>query len=430
MPKRATELKALQVSRLRHAVSVDGNVYTALHSVGGVSGLQLQITPTGGKSWILRTVAGTKRRSYGLGSYPAVSLKDARQNAQKIKEQIKAGIDPIEEKRAARRALISEQLSAITFDDAARKYIAEKSKEFKNPRQRQQWENSLATYASPVIGKLPVREIELSHIMNVLEPIWDTKTETANRVRARMENILGWCAVHDYRSQDNPARWKGYLDKVLASPEKIKTKSHHTALDLQSLPGFMADLEKRTGTAARAFEFLILTASRTNEVIGDKRIGKQGITWGEVDLDGKLWTAPESRMKSGKEHRVPLSKRAVSLLKSQPKGEPGDLIFPGPNGEIPSNNFLNSVLKRMEVDVTTHGFRSVFKDWAREHTSYADEVSELALAHVNSDATRAAYARSQLVEKRRPLMADWEHFCYHGLPEGKVMPIRRRKVND
>lgn len=426
MPKRAKELTAAEVRRLTYATSTDGNPYNALHAVGGVSGLLLQVTPTGGKSWILRTVVGIKRRSYGLGAFPDISLAEARKRAHEYKDKIAHGVDPGEEKQVAKRNLIASQLSAITFDAAAREYIKMKSKEFRNPRQAQQWENSLATYASPVIGNAPVREIGLPHIKAVLDPIWETKTETANRIRARMENILGWCAIHGYRSAENPARWQGYLDKVYSSPEKIKKKGHHAALSLADMPEFMAKLKKRTGIAARALEFLILTASRTSEVIGDKRIGKLGITWGEVDLKARVWTVPPGRMKSGKIHRVPLSDKTLALLEYLPKGEEGDLIFPGPKGEIPSNNFLTALLKRMEAKCTAHGFRSVFKDWAREHTSYADEISELALAHVNSDATRAAYARSELIDKRRELMRDWERFCYEGLPEGKVVPLRRK----
>jgi len=221
------------------------------------------------------------------------------------------------------------------------------------------------------------------------------------------------------------------LDKVLASPEKIRNRAHHAALPLQEMQGFMRDLKRRTGTAARALEFLILTASRTNEVIGDKRIGKLGVTWGEIDMQRALWTVPGSRMKSGKEHKVPLSNAAVAFLESLPEGEAGELIFAGPKGEIPSNNFLSALLKRMGVKATAHGFRSVFKDWAREHTSYADEISELALAHVNSDATRAAYARSELIEKRRKMMNDWELFCIHGLPKSQgrnVVKIGRGKA--
>ncbi|MCG8612014.1 MAG: site-specific integrase, partial [Pseudomonadales bacterium] len=259
----------------------------------------------------------------------------------------------------------------------------------------------------------------------ILEPIWETKTETANRVRSRIENILGWCAIHGYRSAENPAKWVGYLDKVLPSPESIKTKKHYSALPVEDTPNFMAELEKRTGLSARAFEFLILTAARTNEVIGDRRIGKPGAMWKEFDLNKKIWTIPANRMKSGKEHKIPLTDRALKIIEALPSGKPDDALFPGPDGGIPSNNFLTALLKRMGYSITAHGFRSTFKDWAREHTTYADEVSELALAHVNSDATRAAYARSALIEKRRLLMADWSLYCYEGKQPAKVVTLKK-----
>jgi integrase len=427
MPKKAKELSATEVRRLTCAAGKDGEPYNTSHAVGGVSGLQLQVTPSGAKTWILRTLIGCKRRKIGLGGFPDVSLSEARQKAREAKEAIAQGVDPIEERKAARRALITSQLSTMTFADAMRDYITMKSKEFSNPRQAQQWQNSLDTYAVPHVGAVPVREIELTHIKAVLDPIWETKTETANRVRARMENILGWCAVHGYRSNENPAKWRGYLDGVYPSPQKIKKKGHHAAMPVEAMPDFMKSLQKHTGTAARALEFLILTASRTNEVIGDKRTGKAGITWQEIDLKQKIWTVPADRMKSGKVHKAPLPHAAVELLKSMNEGSPEQLVFAGPKGGIPSINFLSALLKRMEQKVTTHGFRSTFKDWAREHTAYADEVSELALAHVNSNATRAAYARSELIDKRRLLMVDWERYCYHGQAksenENKVVNI-------
>lgn len=433
MPKKAKELTATEVRRLSSAVGSDGKAYNTLHAVGGVSGLLLQVTPSGAKTWLLRTKVGSKRRSIGLGGFPDVSLAEARRKAQEYKEKIALGIDPVEERKAARRALVAAQLGTKTFLEAAREYLDEKAKGFRNPRQAQQWENSLATYAMPVIGDVPVREIELAHVKAVLDPIWHEKTETANRIRGRIENILGWCAIHGFRSSENPAKWQGYLDKVYDSPEKLKKKKHHTALPVEAMPSFMDDLKGRNGTAARALEFMILTASRTNEVIGDKRIGKPGITWQEIDFKRKSWTVAADRMKSGKEHRVPLTEGALALLESIEPGKPQDLVFPGPKGDIPSNNFLSAVLKRMEVPATAHGFRSTFKDWAREYTAYADEVSELALAHVNSDATRAAYARSELIDKRRLLMADWERYCYHGKTKdqdesGKVLAIGGAKV--
>ena len=429
MSKKAPELSAKEVRDLTHGISAEGNAYNALHSVGGVRGLLLQVKPSGARSWIFRTMVAGKRRNIGLGGFPDVTLSQAREKAREMREKIREGIDPVEHSKAVQRALKAAQMANITFADAMSKYIAMKSKEFKNPRQEQQWTNSLTTYALPHIGKVPVREIDLHHIKAVLDPIWEEKTETANRVRARIENILGWCAVHGYRSNENPAKWQGYLDEVYPSPEKIKKKAHFAALPVENMPDFMKALQKRTGTAARALEFLILTASRTNEVIGDKRIGKDGITWQEIDFTKKVWTVPADRMKSGKQHKVPLTDAAVDLLKGMEQGKPEDLVFPGPKGDIPSNNFLSALLKRMDQPVTAHGFRSTFKDWAREYTAYADEVSELALAHVNSDATRAAYARSELIDKRRLLMADWEQYCYHGKAKGddsKVTAIRER----
>jgi integrase len=313
----------------------------------------------------------------------------------------------------------------MTFADAARQYIEMKAKEFRDPRQAGEWVRSLEIYVLPHIGKTPVRDIELTQIKSVFDPIWETKTDIANRVRARMENILGWCAVHGYRSGENPARWKGHLSEVYPSPDKIKKKGHHAALAVDALPAFFTDLQKRTGTAARAMEFLILTSSRTSEVIGDKRTSKPGITWQEIDFKAKVWTAPAERMKSGKAHKVPLTDAAIDVLKGMDPGAPDALVFAGPKGDIPSNNLLSALLKRMDQPVTAHGFRSTFKDWARERTAYADEVSELSLAHINSDATRAAYARSELLDKRRLLMGDWQQYCYHGKAQeaGKILSI-------
>ncbi|BAP13783.1 phage integrase family protein [Alcanivorax sp. NBRC 101098] len=426
MPIKVRELSATEVRRLTHSISkTTGKEYNGLHSVGGVAGLLLQVTPSGAKSWVYRTRIAGQRRSVGLGGFPDVTLAQARDKARVVRDKIAEGIDPIEERQAVRRELLAARLSTKTFADAMADYIGMKSTEWKNPRQAQQWTNSLTTYALPHIGKIPVRDIELGHIKAVLDPIWQTKTETANRVRSRMETILGWCATHDYRSNENPAKWKGYLDKVYPAPGKIKKRGHHAALAVDAIPEFMTDLQKRTGTAARALEFLILTAARTNEVIGDKRIGKLGITWQEIDLKAKVWTVPAGRMKSGKQHKVPLTEAAVDLLKNMKPGAPDAMVFAGGNGAIPSNNFLSALLKRMDQPVTAHGFRSTFKDWARERTAYADEVSELALAHVNSDATRAAYARSGLIDKRRQLMQDWEQYCYHGKAQeaGEVVSI-------
>lgn len=410
MPKLAKELSAIEVKRFTKP---------GFHAVGGVPGLLLQVTKTGARSWILRATVGSKRRDIGLGSFPAVTLAKAREKAQEFREQIDLGFDPVEERKQRKRDLIFQQMKTIHFKEAAERFIKErKQSEFRNPRQIDQWRNSLAMYAYPLIGDIPVQELELIHVQSVLDPIWHSKTETANRIRSRMENILGWCAIKGFREGQNPAQWAGYLDKIYPSPHKIKTKKNHAALPVEELPDFMKALSKRDGQAARALEFLIQTAARSNEVIGDRRIGRLGVTWGELNLKNALWVIPANRMKSGKKHSVPLSKSLVKMLKKMAKGNDDELLFTGADGGIASNNYLSSVLKRMEVPYTVHGFRSTFKDWCRKYTNYDDEVSELALAHVNSDATRAAYARDELIDRRRLLMEDWARYCSNGsLPE-------------
>ena len=422
MPKKVREMSATEIRRLSHAVSKDGKPYNALHAVGGVSGLLLQVTPTSAKSWIYRTRVAGQRRSIGLGGFPDVTLAQARDKARAVRDRIQAGEDPVEHSKAVKRALKAAKLANITFAEAMERFIETKSKEFKNPRQAQQWHNSLTNHALPHIGKVPVREIDLIHVKAVLDPIWTKTPETAKRIQGRMEKILGWAAIHGYRSAENPARWKGYLDAVYPSHHKIKAKGHHEALAVKDLPEFIKSLRKRKGDAARALELLILTAARTNEVIGDRRIGKPGITWQEIDFEQKVWTVPADRMKGGKAHRVPLTDDAVGILegmRASANPAPSALVFTGPDGGIPSNAYLAALLKRMEVPVTAHGFRSTFKVWCQESTDYPDEVSELALAHVNNDATRAAYARSELIEKRRELMQDWASYC-NGKEAGNV----------
>lgn len=404
MPKKAKELTATEVKRLTHSISrTTGKPYNALHPVGGVAGLLIQVTPTGAKSWIYRTTVGGKRRNIGLGGFPDVTLAGARDKAREYRELIEKGIDPVEQRQAARQSLIAEQGKALTFDDAARQFLTVKSREFKNPKHIQQWENTLRTYASPVIGKMAVSQIELPHIVQVLEPIWHTKTETAGRVRGRIEKVLAWATVSGYRTGDNPARLKDNVDLALGKPSKIKKAKHFTALPYAELPGFMADLRQRPAVSARALEFAILTAARSGEV--------RGATWDEIDLNAAIWTIPAERMKAGKPHKVPLCPDAVEILREIPRLEGSKFIFTAPRGGKFSDVALTALLKRMDIKATAHGFRSTFKDWAREQTAYADEVSELALAHVNSDATRAAYARSELIDKRRQLMQEWAEYA-------------------
>ena len=409
MPKKAKEKTATEVKRL---------IKPGLHAVGVVSGLLLQVSATGGKSWILRTMVGNRRPDIGLGGYPDVTLARAREKARELKEQIRKGIDPVAERKAARNALKSLQAKTISFDEAARRCHAVKSLEFRNIKHRQQWINTITRYASPVIGSLPVNEIQLPHIMQVLEPVWHSKTETASRLRQRVEAVLTWAAVSGFRSGDNPARWQGNLKELLPAARKIKKVQHHAALPWQKIGTFMAELRKREGLGARALEFAILTAARSGEV--------RGMKWDEVDLSAKVWTVPEQRIKAGKAHKIPLSSEAVKLLKALPKFIDSTHVFPASRGGLLSDMALTSVLRHMEVDATVHGFRSTFKDWARNCTAYPDEVSELALAHVNSDATRSAYARDELLPQRTRMVKDWAKFCGTAKKPGKVVHIRKR----
>ena len=292
----------------------------------------------------------------------------------------------------------------MTFDEATRKFLESKSAEWSNPKHAAQWGSTLAKYASPVIGDLNVRDVELGHITKILEPIWKTKTETASRLRGRIESVLAWATVHGYRDGENPARWRGHLDKVLAKPSKVAKTKHHPALPYAELGAFMSALRKRQGMAARALEVLILTACRSGEI--------RGASWSEFDLDKKLWIIPAGRMKAKKEHWVPLSDQSVEILKGLIRLENNDLVFPAPRGGVLSDMTLGAVLKRMgRDDLTAHGFRSTFRDWAGETTAYPREVIEHALAHQLKDKAEAAYARGTLFEKRRSLMDDWAKHC-------------------
>lgn len=411
MPKIAEKLSPLDVGRLKKP---------GMHAVGTVPGLHLQVTDSGAATWVLRTMVGGKRREIGLGGYPAVTLAQAHEKARETRESIKQGIDPVEQRKAARSALMARVSALITFDDCARRFIESKSAEWKNPKHRAQWAATLETYASPTIGKLNVQDVSLTHVVNILEAgnLWTAKTETASRLRGRIEAVLDWATVRGYRTGDNPARWKGHLDKLLPAPGKTKVVEHHAALRYAEIGAFMQALRARAGIAARALEFAILTAARSGEV--------RGACWGEIDLECALWTVPAARMKAGKEHVIPLSPQAVALLKALPANPDNPLVFPAPRGGVLSDMTLGAVLKRMErADLTAHGFRSTFRDWAGETTAYPREVIEHALAHQLKDKAEAAYARGSLLVKRSRLMADWAAYCdLDGSVKGEVVAIR------
>lgn len=406
MPKKARELSAIEVKRL---------VEPGLYAVGGVAGLHLQVTKTGARSWVIRATVGAKRRDIGLGGYPDVPLASAREKARETREKIQQGIDPIAERRALRSSLLAQQVRDITFEKCAAEVIKKKQAESRNAKHAQQWENTLATYAYPILGKMAVADVDLAHVLKVLKPHWETKTETMTRVRQRIEAVLAWATVHGHRSGDNPARWKGNLDAILPKPSKVAKVKHHKALPIDDIGEFMASLRQQSGMAARALEFIILTATRSNEV--------RGATWEEIDLANAVWVIPASRMKAEKEHRVPLSKEAIALLESLP--ERSEVVFKGTNGHQLSENAMGNLLKRMNVEATAHGFRSTFRDWAAERTSYPHHVCEMALAHTIKNAAEAAYRRGDLMEKRAKLMQDWARFIDTPSTTGDVTPIRR-----
>jgi integrase len=371
------------------------------HCDGG--GLYVQVSPALTKSWIFRFRWGPKQREMGLGSLDLVSLAEARQKAYLARKQVADGIDPIAVKRSDKTARILATLGTITFDAAVKSYIEAHGDTWKNAKHRGQWETTLRTYASPVIGLLPVGLIQLEHVLRILEPIWKTKNETASRLRGRIESVLDWCRVRKYRSGENPARWKGHLDHLLPAPNKVQKVVHHRALPIDDMPAFMRDLRSREGTAARALEFAILNASRSGEV--------RGALWSEIDLKAGVWVIPAERMKAGVQHRVPLSQPALDLLSQQPRFEDSELVFPAPRGGVLSDMTLTAVTRRMEVDAVPHGFRSTFRDWCAERTNFPRDLAETALAHKVESKVEAAYLRSDVLEKRRALMQAWADFC-------------------
>lgn len=394
MPRAANRLSSLTVTR---------TTKPGLYADGG--GLYLQITAAGVKSWLFRYMRAGKARGMGLGPVHTIGLAEARARALDCRRQLLDGIDPIDSRNAERAAQQIEQAAEMTFKQCAEKYIEAHRAGWKSAKHADQWTNTLTTYADPVFNSQPVSAIDTTLVMKVLEPIWATKTETASRVRGRIESVLDWATVRGYRTGENPARLKGHLDTLLPKRSRVQKIVHHPALPYSDVAAFIKTLQSQEGIAARALEFLILTATRTNEVIG--------ATWSEFDLNEGVWTIPAERMKMRKEHRVPLSARAIAIVKAQEDVKRGDYVFPGARDKKPlSNMAMLQLLERMKHDdITVHGFRSTFRDWAGETTHYPREVCEAALAHGIKDKAEAAYARGDLFAKRASLMEDWAEFA-------------------
>ena len=395
MPKVARELSAQAVARLREIGD---------HAVGGVPGLFLRVAENS-RHWCFRYSLQGQRRLMGLGSYPSVSLASARDLARSARAQVSLGVDPIRDRAQAMEAARAAARNAMTFDKAAETYIASRDAEWQSSKHRAQWITTLAQYASPVLGRLDVAAIDQSHILRVLDPIWRTKTETATRVRGRIEAVLDWCAVQGKRSGPNPARWRGHLDQLLPNPARIARVEHHAAVDWREAPVIYARISQVSGASAQALRLLVLTALRTTEVIA--------ATWDEIDLNAAVWTLDAKRMKVKTQgaHRVPLSRQALALLHDLPRMQGEKYLFPGarPGGHI-SNMAMLQTMRRLRIQAVPHGWRSTFRDWAAEATDYGAEVAEKALAHTIKNKVEAAYRRGDLFDKRRQLMQAWADY--------------------
>jgi len=384
LPRVAEELSALKVKRLRHT-GTGGNASVA---VGGVAGLLMQITPKGGRTWLLRVAVGGKRREIGLGGFPDVTLALARERAREAKDKIRRGIDPVEERKAAKAALTAAKRRGLTFADATDRYLAAKLDAFKNAKHRQQWANTLETDAKPELGPMLVQQVTVQDVLRVLHPLWADKTETASRLRGRIEAVLSWATVAGHRTGDNPARWAGNLKELLPAPSKVAKEGNQPALTIDEAPRWFKAVRGRDGFDARALEFLTLTATRSQEI--------RGAAWDEIDLEKALWIIPASRMKMDREHRIPLSGIALALLRALPRLQGNPLVFPAVRGGQLSDMTLSAAMKRIhEADISAggagfldraskrpgvpHGLRSTFRDWVSESTNYPGDMAEVAL---------------------------------------------------
>jgi len=384
--------------------------------------LYLRIAPGGSKQYVFRYIRDGRLHDMGIGPTHTLTLVEARERATEARKLLLDGIDPLQAKRARFAALRAADASAVTFRQCAEDFIKANEVKWTNAQHRREWSWSLRKYVYPILGSMPVAAIDTPLVLRVLKPIWEKTPESASRIRGRIENVLGWATVHHYRSGDNPARWNGLLEHALPSVVK---GDHHAALPYAKVPAFLAKLRQQTGVTAKCLEYIVLTAVRLGEA--------QKATWSEIDLDNRVWVIASARMKSGKEHRVPLSPAALAILKDMHEVRHSDYIFPGSRqGYAMGKNQPGKLMKKLmgDAEMTVHGFRSSFRDWAAERTNFPREVAEMALAHAIPSAVEAAYRRGDLFEKRRRLMDAWAAYCakVDTADAGKVVPITAGKA--
>ena len=433
MPKIAKPLNDMQVRRISRV---------GWHAVGGVAGLLLQVRKPSKegaqipRSWILRVKVGDERQPIGLGSYPQVSLAEAREQAKKLVIEAKQGVNLKAKKRALRSALLSEASKNKTFKECAEAYMEAHSSDYSSDKHRKQWPSTLTSYAYPVIGNMMVADITMRDVLSVLNQetkvseteigkLWYVKTETAKRLLGRVKTVLDYATVNEYRTGSNPAQWTGFLSTQLPSPKKLQKVEHHPAVPYQMIGDFISKLRMNDSISAKALEFLILTAVRSGSV--------RQAEWQEIDFERKLWIIPAEHTKAKQEHRVPLQPQAIKLLKSLPKLAGSNIVFPSPTGKALSDMALSQLMRGMRergeltVDAVPHGFRSTFRDWAAEQTGYPDEIRKAASGHAVGDAIKEAYQRTDLLEKRRRLMSEWATFLEKATTsQGKTFVTLRR----
>lgn len=398
MPKLAKPLTALEIKRLTKQ---------GFHAVGTLAGLAISINPQGAKSWVLRTTYGGSRRKMGLGSFPAVTLAEATEKARQIKSEIDKGLDPIQVKKANKSKLISDKAKSKTFEECAKLFLD--SRTFHNKKHAKQWESTLRTYAYPHIGKLLVADIGIENIKAVLDPIWRSKTETASRLQGRIKSIIDYAIVSGYREKSNPAIWDGFLDSIYQSPKKIKAVKHMDSVPYSKVYEFLQALRRHESISAKALEFLILTAVRSDSV--------RSATWSQIDMHKGVWTIPKLLTKTKKrDHTVPLSAQAIVLLSNLERFAGTDLVFPSPQLKKISDNTISKLMRNMRSnrefthEGVPHGFRATFSTWRLERTNYSQELGELSLMHEVGDSVYQSYQRSNGLEKRRSIMQDWANF--------------------